>query len=92
MLSNHDLDNTKIKHYRHGIKEFDSENQNMFDNIFHPEKMYEDFGEMFLNISRKMYEDPVVQKLYNERKNYDLLVVNHMFNNVSKKILSPSIK
>ena len=86
MLSNHDLDNPKIKHFRHGIEDFDSENMDMFEISLHPEKMYEQFEAMFVNISRKMFEEPVVKILYANRKNFDLIVMNHMFNNVSKPL------
>ena len=86
MLSNHDLDNPKIKHFRHGIEDFDSENMDMFEISLHPEKMYEQFEAMFVNISRKMFEEPVVKILYANRKNFDLIVMNHMFNNVSHMV------
>ena len=82
MLSNHELDNTKIKHYTHGVRDFDSENMDMFAAVLNPEKMMEEFEQIFLNISRKMYQEPIVQTLYNQRKDYDLLVVNQGFNNV----------
>ena len=82
MLSNHDLDNPKIKHYRHSIQETDWELMDMFEAMFNTDEMYEELEEGYRNISKKMYEEPAVKMLYAQRKDYDLIVLNDIFNSV----------
>ena len=86
MLSNHDLDNLKIKHHRHDVQETNWDNLDAFGMLFNPDEAFGDFGESFLNISKKMYDDPTVKMLYEDRKKYDLIVIEDALNRVSKII------
>ena len=86
MLSNHDLDNPKIKHHRHGVQKTNWDNLDAFGLLFNPHQTFADFRENFLIISKKMYDDPTVKMLYEDRKKYDLIVIEDFLHRVSEVI------
>ena len=86
MLSNHDLDNPKIKHHRHGVQETNWDNMDTFGRLFNPHEASVNFGESFWAISKKMYDDPTVKMLYEGRREYDLIVLEDALNRVSEVV------
>ena len=87
MLDNNDLDHPKIKHFRHGLREFDLDNINMFEGGLKPEEILFNLMKNNLPIlASKIFEDPAVKDLYSRRKEFDLLVIDGMFNDVSPLI------
>ena len=86
MVSNNDLEHPKIKHFRHGLREFDVDSYNMFELGRNPDVLFKKFEVIFPVIASKIYNDPVVKDLYSRRKEFDLIVINGIFNNVRNYI------
>ena len=85
MLSNHPLENTKIEHFRHGLRFFNEEDFNLFEMGRDPGKLFATMKELFKTLSEHMWDDAVVQDLYSRRQEYDLIVTDSLFNEVSGK-------
>ncbi|XP_076063030.1 UDP-glucosyltransferase 2-like isoform X2 [Oratosquilla oratoria] len=73
----------KIYEIDHGLREFDTDNVDMFKTCKDPRGGLSLFFNTLPAFAKKFYNVPRVWELFERRKEFDLIVINHMFNEVA---------
>ena len=86
MLSNHDLEDPKIEHYKNEVMGMGEKELDRFELAKNPLKLVQFYYGALSKAGKELYQDEAVKKLYARKDEFDLFIVNSIVNDVSSLV------